>query len=148
MLSMFQNYYFFVNYKECMILNWNHHVFAALNQSTKSTNVFPFSVGSWNYRCSSWYHWGNDDQNNRSCNDCKTWNWCLHRESNSCHIFSHSFNIQYIVGEVGLKIKLDAGSHKLLIKGFKWGTERQHSWWLVWDSHQVRELIVKCRRGL
>ena len=39
-----------------------------------------------------------------------------------------------------IKIKLDAGSHKPRIKGLKQRTERQHSWWLVWDSHPIREL--------
>ena len=106
-------------------------------------DVFPYSVNSWNNCSSSWYNWRYGDQNNRSCNDCKTWNWRLHCESNDPPPFFLKYCFVfwiYIWELVVIKIKLDAGSHKPLIKGLKWGTERQHSWWLAWDSHPIREL--------
>lgn len=39
---------------------------------------FDMYVNSWNYRSSSWHNWRNGDQDNRSSNDCKTRDWCLH----------------------------------------------------------------------
>ena len=49
---------------------------------------------------------------------------------------------------VVIKIRLDAGSHKPRIKGLKRRTERQHSWWLVGDSHPICELRLAAKTTL
>lgn len=96
---------------------------------------------SWANCCSPWYNWWDENKDLRSCNDCKTWNWCLHCKSNICLL---SFICLFYILEL-LMLKTSScisGSNKPLIKGLKWRSEKQHPWWLAWDSCSIFEITI------